>query len=300
MKVQLLSAVLLLSIPLVSSLRIGRRIYDIARREAEIGSEVVGLSLKERFDETGTNYLEKRRGGGGGSRGSNGGSSGGSSSSSSSSGSSGSSVSGSGGSSAGSRNTGTARWVLRCMYRSKFWHHGSSSSLIGPSYGGGRYYGGGATSAYRSGARSPLGLAPYALAGAGLAIFPGLWLYGAYAYNFHHPYYFHNASNTTDSRNNESLPVTCLCQQYSACGCDDNGNTTYIDSLLGDGDPAHQNSSLVHAGDVNGTKTVVINGTLPNGTDTTSDNTSGAVRRRVIETSGFWVVAAIVGAMVLT
>jgi hypothetical protein len=63
------------------------------------------------------------------------------------------------------------------------------------------------------------------------AIFPGLWLYGAYVYIFNHPYYFHNASYTTDSA---FLLVTCLCQQYNACGCDDDGNTSYLDSLLGD------------------------------------------------------------------
>ena len=123
-------------------------------------------------------------------------------------------------------------------------------------------------------------------------------MYGAYAYNFNHPYYFHNASNTTDSKNNESLPVTCVCEQYSACGCDDNGNTTYIDSLLGDGKDSSQNSSLVHVGNVNGTKTVVINGTLPNGTDTTETN--GAMKQRAMEASGFWVVAAVVGAIVLS
>jgi len=179
-------------------------------------------------------------------------------------------------------------------------HSGSSSSSIGPSYGGGRYYGGGSTSAYRAGSRSPLGLAPYALAGAGLAIFPGLWLYGAYAYNFQHPYYYHNASNTTDS-NNESLPVTCLCDQYSACGCDDDGNTSYIDSLLGDGTASSQSQSLVRIGNVNGSKTVVINGTLPNGTDdSTSTTTNGALSQKVLETSGFWLVAAIVATTILS
>lgn len=146
-----------------------------------------------------------------------------------------------------------------------------------------------------------MGLTPYVLAGAGLGIFPGLWLYGAYAYNFNHPYYFHNASNTTDSKNNESLPVTCLCDQYSACGCDDDGNTSYIDSLLGDGTASSQNDSLVHVGNVNGSKTVVINGTLPNGTDDSAPTTAnGASSQKVLEVSGFWLVIAIVAATVLS
>ena len=176
----------------------------------------------------------------------------------------------------------------------------SSSSISTPSYGGGRYYGGGATTAYKSGGRSPLGLAPYAIGIGALGIFPGIWLAGAYAYNFNHPYYFHNATNTTNPRNNESLPVTCLCQQYQACGCDDNGNTTYIDDLLGNGSTAAQNSTLVHVGNVNGTKTVVLNGTLPNGTDDSDSSTSGALRQSVVEMSGFWVVGAVVLATVFT
>lgn len=130
-------------------------------------------------------------------------------------------------------------------------------------------------------------------------IFPGLWLYGAYAYNFNHPYTFHNQTNTTAGKNgtNETLPVTCLCDQYSACGCDDNDNLTYLDSIVGDGNQSNLNSSLVHVGDVNGTKTIVLNGTLPNGTDT--DSSSGIRSRQLIlEASGFWVVGAIVAATI--
>ena len=157
----------------------------------------------------------------------------------------------------------------------------SSSSSIPPSYGGGKYYGGGATSPYRAGGRSPgAGIVPFALVGgiAGAAlIFPGVWAYGAYNYPYSHPYSFHNRTNTSEpAGHNETLPVTCLCQMYSACGCDDNANSTYLDVLLGDGSPKAENGSLVHVGVVNGTKTVVLNGTLPNGTDTDS-----AGRRRV-------------------
>ena len=186
----------------------------------------------------------------------------------------------------------------------------SSSSSISPSYGGGRYFAGGSSSAYRSGSRSPSGIAPFALLGAGLLIFPGLWLYGAYEYNYNHPYSFHNASNASQPANqNETLPVTCLCQQYSACGCDNNDNSTYLGELIGNGSMADQNSSLVHVGDVNGTKTIVINGTLPNGTDdsgtdngtTSSDSstsTGGATRSMLLENSGYWVMGATVAAMI--
>lgn len=101
--------------------------------------------------------------------------------------------------------------------------------------------------------------------------------------------------------------MTCLCQEYSACGCDDNANTTYLDTLVGNGSAADMNSTLAHIGNVNGTKTLVLNGTLPNGTDDTSSDTdnasdtgdtSGAARQKLLEYSGFWVVGAIVGATV--
>ena len=278
---------LLLSASIASSFTIRSSKYALSRREAETAVEIVNTPLTERFDETLLSYLEKRRGGGG-----TGGSRGGSSSGSSSSGSSGSSSG-----SRGSGNTGTARLVTQLIACVKLSDGHSSSSSARPSYGGGRYYGGGATTAYRSGGRSPLGIAPYAIAGVGLGIFPGIWLAGAYGYNFHNPYRFHNASNST--ANNESLPVTCLCQKYSACGCDDNGNTTYIDDLLGNGSIADQNSTLVHVGNVNGTKTVVLNGTLPNGTDdSSSDDTSGATQQTILELSGFWAVGAVVIATV--
>lgn len=142
------------------------------------------------------------------------------------------------------------------------------------------------------------------MAGAALGIFPGLWLDGAFAYPYNHDYSFHNRPNSSQPQGqNETLPVTCLCQMYSACGCDNNTNTTYLDSLVGNGSAADENSTLVHVGNVNGTKTLIINGTLPNGTNGTEDSstsstTSGATRQDLLEFSGFWLVGAIVGATV--
>jgi len=165
-----------------------------------------------------------------------------------------------------------------------------SSTSSFPSYGGGRYYGGGSSSAYSAGARSPLGVAPFFIGGAALGFFPGLWLYGAYAYPYSHPYNFRN--NTANQ--NQTLPVECLCQQYSACGCDDNSNSTYIDDLIGNGSLADMDDTLVKVAVVNGTKTLVINGTLPNGTDA-STSAAGSSTRTLAENAGFWVVGAVVG-----
>ena len=87
---------------------------------------------------------------------------------------------------------------------------------------------------------------------------------------------------------------------YSACGCDNNSNTTYLDSLVGNGSAADENDTLIHIGIVNNTKTLIINGTLPNGTNDTTSTTSGAgaARQTLLEYSGFWLVSAIVGATV--
>lgn len=90
---------------------------------------------------------------------------------------------------------------------------------------------------------------------------------------------------------------------YSACGCDNNSNTTYLDSLVGNGSVADENSTLIHVGNVNGTKTLIINGTLPNGTNGTNDTstsstTSGTARQNLLEYSGLWPLGAIVGATV--
>lgn len=195
----------------------------------------------------------------------------------------------------------------------EFLSNQKGSTHRSPSYGGGKYYGGGATSSFKSGGRSPGGLAPYAIGGGlvGAAlIFPGLWLYGVYAYNYNHPYSFRNRTGTNL---NETLPVTCLCQQYSACGCDDANNSTFLDGIIGDGNLSNLNKSLINVGNVNGTKTIVLNGTLPNdtladattstgdgggATTTTIPSISAANKRLLLETSGFWLLGAIVGATV--
>ncbi|SLM36831.1 hypothetical protein LPUS_06518 [Lasallia pustulata] len=271
MRRQPIALLLIASAFLTASLSIPNHDTALSRTEAEAAVQLLDAPLADRFDES-LNHLEKRRGGGGSSSG--GGRSGGSSASDSSS---------SGSSSSGSSSSGAGA--------------GSVSSAARPSYGGGKYYGGGSTSAYSAGARSPAGITPYLLGGAALGIFPGLWLYGAYAYPYLHPYSFVNrtAANSSNPNGvNQTLPVTCLCQEYNPCGCDDNGNTTYVDSLLGNGSASDMNSSLVTVGPVNGTKTVVLNGTLPNGTSTTSAAGPG-VQRTLLESSGFWIVGAIVG-----
>jgi hypothetical protein len=197
---------------------------------------------------------------------------------------------------------------------------GSSSSTTGgstktgsgpaPRFGGGRYYGGGATTPYAAGRTSPLGIAPVFLTVGALSIFPGLWLYGAYSYPYHNPYTFRNHSrNATNSTTTalhtrqtdlsgaeETKPVTCLCAQYAECGCDDSGNSTVLDELIGDGSYANLNKTLVTVADDKGVSTIVINGTLPNGTTASggTDDANMAGMRMVAQSSGYWVMVALV------
>lgn len=106
-------------------------------------------------------------------------------------------------------------------------------------------------------------------------------------------------TTTTSEGMNQTKPVLCFCGEYAECGCDDNGNTTFLDDLIGDGDYNKLNKSVVTVADVNGTSTILLNGTLPNGT-TASGGTEDAnsARGGVERITGYWFMVAIVGAMV--
>lgn len=50
------------------------------------------------------------------------------------------------------------------------------------------------------------------------------------------------------------------------CGCDENDDQKYLNDLVGNGSYAALNKTLVTVSDVNGTRSLILNGTLPNGT----------------------------------
>jgi len=251
-----------------------------AVRDLAIREELVSF---EPLDARSYNELEKRKGGGGKH---------GSGSSSSSSGS----KSGSGGSSTGSSYSFSSTSNTGGRTR--------SGSGVRPAYGGGRYYAGGASVPYNAGARSPRGISPFLFPAAALGFFPGLWLYGAYAYPYSHHYYYRN----TTTNANQSVPVECLCQEYNECSCDDNGNSTYVSDLMNttDGSPP-KNSSIVKVVDFgNGTEKVFINGTLDNGTTASggtdpsnSSEVPSSVGNTIAQYSGYWVMIATVIAAVM-
>ena len=156
---------------------------------------------------------------------------------------------------------------------------------ISPSYGGGRTYAGGSATSYAAGATSPHGITPSLLGGAALGFVAGsLFPYGAYAYPCTHPYYYLDPN----THHNDSLPVDCFCSPYNPCGCDDTDDQAAIGDML-------KNSSVANVTQVNGTRTVFVNGTLPNGTDTSVGVSLG---RGMMDQSGYWNMASIVAAMV--
>jgi hypothetical protein len=203
---------------------------------------------------------------------------------------------------------------------------GTSSSSSGSSVGGstrtgsgperpyvmGRYYGGGAAVPYPAGSRTPRGLkagAPITPLAA-RAIMPGLWLYSVYPYYYHDPYRIFNRSATNIHSNhrdfvnirvrqetqgaNETLPVICLCQNFQVCACNENSNQQYINELVGDGSYGGLNKSLVIVSSVDGIKTLVLNGSLPNGTTAPGGVDDVAAGLNIQKYFGYWFMGLVV------
>lgn len=165
------------------------------------------------------------------------------------------------------------------------------------SFAGGRFYGGGGGTPFRAGRRTPIaGIAGIFVVGAALAFWPGAWLHGAHRYDFDDHYRFHNETSDKD----EDLPVVCGCDPYNPCGCDENDDDEYVSDLVGTGAYDQLNKSQVNVGDVNGTKTLLINGTLQNGTEppVDDDESAGPGMRTVVEALGYWPMVAAVGSAV--
>lgn len=125
----------------------------------------------------------------------------------------------------------------------------------------------------------------------------GVWLYHVYSYPYNKPWTFYNV--TTDS--NQTKPVNCLCQEYSECGCDENDNAQFQADILGNGSYAGLNKSVVSVADVDGKSTIILNGTLPNGTTDgeSSENSDGfSISHSLMQGGGYWALAAFVSTAV--
>lgn len=172
----------------------------------------------------------------------------------------------------------------------------SSGSGVRPAYGGGAYYGGGSSVPYTAGRASPRGISPLFFPLAALTFLPVFWFAssaGAYGYHYTHPYSFRNQSDPNNNGTNTTLPVDCYCSRSSVCGCDDNNDTAYYSSLVGNGSYDGLNKSLVTVARVNGTDTLVINGVLPNGT-TASGGSDDSAAPMVTKFGGWWAFVMLV------
>lgn len=107
-------------------------------------------------------------------------------------------------------------------------------------------------------------LAPALFVGAAGAV----WLHNVYSYPYPNSYSFRNTSAGANSTGITTLPVNCLCQENSQCGCDKPANNDTLDAIVGNG--TITNKSLAQVADVNGTNTLLINGTLADGSSGTA------------------------------
>jgi hypothetical protein len=130
------------------------------------------------------------------------------------------------------------------------------------------FYAGGASTAYRAGAVSPLGVRPFFIAP---LIFWFPLFYGPYG-----AYYYHLNDTvpaaTNNTAHNTTDPVLCVCEVYDQCGCD-NSNSSFT--------PTDYTYAVV-----NGTEYAVINGTLSNATSATS--AAGPSMGLYLTKSGTW------------
>jgi hypothetical protein len=115
---------------------------------------------------------------------------------------------------------------------------------------------------------------------------------------YHYPNSYRYYNETSEEE--EERPILCACSAEASCGCDqdDNTNNTALyDELIGNGSYEHLNKSIVDVAEVNGTTTILINGTLPE--DTALPEEDSAAARAMIEAMGYWPAAAAVLAAVL-
>ena len=164
-----------------------------------------------------------------------------------------------------------------------------------PPYSG--RYAGGAAVPFTAGGKSPSrGIAPYALPIAGLAIFPGIFLFGAvwaYGYPIGYNYY--------DGVRNHTSNVTCVCQKYQVCGCDPSDNSTVLHSIINNGTGgAPVNTSTIRTIMQDGEEKTYINGSLPNGTtasggtDPSNAGEVSAATQLVMSYAGYWLMVVTV------
>ena len=77
--------------------------------------------------------------------------------------------------------------------------------------------------------------------------------------------------------------MNCYCGRFSECGCEANNETDYVTSIA-------NNNSISRVANLNGKSTLLVNGTLPNGT--TAASAAPSFRQGLAGLSGWSVVVA--------
>ncbi|KAF8425325.1 hypothetical protein EV426DRAFT_664322 [Tirmania nivea] len=186
---------------------------------------------------------------------------------------------------------------------------GLSKGGTGPPPKYNKYYSGGVGTPYSAGKKSPGGLSPVALPLAVVGgLFAGVWLSNVWMYAWNHPLnYYHpptaaamgipyqnhttngNGTAVTDMTYkitpgmNVTLPVKCLCEENSVCGCDEVNDADYSKSVLEDAARDGGKGDTARLAVDDGGLVLVVNGTLPNGTtaDGGNDYSSRGVQLQV-------------------
>ena len=190
----------------------------------------------------------------------------------------------------------------------------------GNTIGQGTFLKGGSIVSYRSGQNSPSGIQPSRVTAAGAAaIFPGTWGAGVYVYSY-----------TLDEDDldeteldgdflddlDDPVPVRCLCEEFLECSCEEENDEDYLQFLIDDDDVDDLDEEVVAFNTVDGTTTLVINGTMPNATeflgddsdddsdsilfdDSDDDDSNASIKQTAVQLSGWSFVAGVVALMVV-
>lgn len=233
-----------------------------------------------------TPILEKRKGGGGGGGGHGGGGGGG-----------------------GRTTTGGGGKTTTGGGTTKSNVGGSTTGGSGPKprYGGGKYYTGGGRIPFTSGSNSPVSkLKPimFSLIAIGF-LYGGIWAYDVWRYSWGKPipytsYRSQNStlpSNMTEPANGTLVPVVCLCEMYSECGCEEEHDDAYIQGLLKDATSDAGDKTAAWMVYKPGDPVLVINGTLPNGTTADDQKSLGIAMALGASTAWALFTAGAAGAM---
>lgn len=170
---------------------------------------------------------------------------------------------------------------------------------------------------YRSGQNSPSGIRPFRVptAAGAAAIFPGTWGAGVYVYSYNLDEDDLEETGLDGSfldDLDDPVPVRCLCEEFLECSCEEENDEDYLQFLIDDSDVEDLDEEIVAFNTVNGTMTLVINGTQPNGTESLGDSSdesddnlfddddlSAGIKQAAVQLSGWSFVAGMVALMVV-